>query len=147
MQFGRTWCVIVGLTAVVGCSRNETLPCQPEARYSTARSAPPVQIPDDLSPPDESDAIRLPADVAPAGPITAGECLEAPPPFSGDSRPFLSSEAEEGKQSRRERREARKAERAEASAAQPAAPAPSSEAPPPRQADPPPADDDRVIDN
>lgn len=147
MRFSCTWWVIVGLTAVAGCSRQETLPCQPEARYSTARSSPPVQIPDDLSPPDESDAIRLPADLAPVGSITAGECLETPPPFSGDSRPFLSSEETEG-QSRRQRREARKAERAEASAAQSeAAPASQSEAAPPERADPPPADDDRVIDN
>ena len=146
MRSTRTWCVIVGLAAVAGCSRNETLPCQPEARYSAARSAPPVQIPDDLSPPDESDAIRLPADIAPAGSITAGECLETPPPFSGDSRPFLTSEDTEG-QSRKQRREAKRAQRAEASAAQPAAPTSQSEAAPPKPADPPPADDDRVIDN
>jgi len=153
MGFGRTWCVIVasclivGFAAITGCSRGETLPCQPEARYSTARSAPPVQIPDDLSPPDESDAIRLPADDAPAGAIKAGDCLETPPPFSGDSRPFLTSE--DGKeQSRRQRREAKRAERAEASAAQPAAaPASQPEAAPPPQADPPPANDDRVISN
>ena len=147
MRFGRTWCVIVGFAAITGCSRGETLPCQPEVRYATARSAPPVQIPDDLSPPDESDAIRLPADVAPAGTITAGECLEAPPPFSGDSRPFLTTEDSEG-QSRKQRREAKRAERAEASAAQPAAaPASQPEAAPPKQPDPPPASDDRVISN
>ena len=153
MRFCRTWCVIVawcsivGVAAIAGCSRGETLPCQPEARYSTARSAPPVQIPDDLSPPDESDAIRLPAEAAPAVSITAGECLETPPPFSGDSRPFLTSE--DGKeQSRKQRREAKRAERAEASAAQPAAaPASQPEAAPAPQADPPPANDDRVISN
>jgi uncharacterized lipoprotein len=153
MRFGRTWCVIVAscsivvVAAITGCSRGETLPCQPEARYSTARSAPPVQIPDDLSPPDESDAIRLPADPTAAGAIKAGDCLETPPPFSGDSRPFLTSE--DGKeQSRRQRREAKRAERAEASAAQPAAaPASQPEAAPPPQADPPPANDDRVITN
>ena len=153
MRFGRTWCVIVawcvivGVAAITGCSRGETLPCQPEVRYATARSAPPVQIPDDLSPPDESDAIRLPAEAAPAVSITAGECLETPPPFSGDSRPFLTSE--DGKeQSRKQRREAKRAERAEASAAQPAAaPASPPEAAPPKQADPPPANDDRAIDN
>ena len=153
MRFGRTrcvivaWCSIVGVAAITGCSRGETLPCQPEARYSAARSAPPVQIPDDLSPPDESDAIRLPAEAAPAGPIKAGDCLETPPPFSGDSRPFLTSE--DGKeQSRKQRREAKRAERAEASAAQPeGAPASQPEAAPPPQADPPPASDDRVITN
>ena len=153
MRFCRTWCVIVawcsivGVAAIAGCSRGETLPCQPEARYSTARSAPPVQIPDDLSPPDESDAIRLPAEAAPAVSITAGECLETPPPFSGDSRPFLTSEDGKG-QSRKQRREAKRAERAEASAAQPAAaPASQPEASPAPPADPPPANDDRVISN
>ena len=155
MRFGRTWCVIVawclivGVAAITGCSRGETLPCQPEVRYATARSAPPVQIPDDLSPPDESDAIRLPADAVSAGSIKAGDCLETPPPFSGDSRPFLTSEdGKESGQSRKQRREAKRAERAEASAAQPAAaPASQPEAAPPKQPDPPPASDDRVISN
>ena len=113
----------------------ETSPCEPDARYSAARSAPPVQIPDDLSPPDESDALRLPPDSGDAGAQpTAGDCLEAPPSFFGESRPFeVSSEDDEG-ESRRERRERRRAERreAEAPAAEPA---------------PPPASDDRVIDN
>src|SRR5262245_65308685 len=109
MQLRRTWCVIVGLTAVAGCSRNETLPCEPEARYSMARSAPPVQIPDDLSPPDESDAIRLPTDVVPVGSITAGECVEKPPSFFGETRPFQTNAEEESRKSRREaRREAKR---------------------------------------
>jgi uncharacterized lipoprotein len=138
MRFCRTWCAIVGLAAVAGCSRQETLPCQPEARYSTARSAPPVQIPDDLSPPDESDAIRLPTEVGVGGSITAGECLETPPPFSGDSRPFVTEEPQ-----RQTRREARREARSET----PATPAGEPDAAPPPQVDPPPADNDRVIDN
>ena len=143
-------CVIVGLTAIASCSRQGTGPCEPEARYSTASSAQPVQIPDDLSPPDESDAIRLPTDVAAVGSITAGVCLEKSPPFFGDSRPFLTNaEAEESRKSRREaRREAKRAERGETSAApSAAAPASQPEASPPPQANPPPAGDDRVIDN
>jgi len=138
MHSCRTWCVIVGLAAVTGCSRQDPLPCTPEARYSSARSAQPVQIPDDLSPPNENDAIRLPPDPSPVASITAGDCLESPPPFFGDSRPFVTSaEAEQPEQSRRERR---RQERAEAPAAQPEA-APT---PPPQPA---PAGDDRVIDN
>jgi hypothetical protein len=137
MQPCRTWCVIVCVAAIAGCSRQETLPCQPELRYATARSAQPVQIPDDLSPPNESDAIRLPPVTSPAGSITAGECLEEPPPFSGDSRSFVSTDAE--KSPRQQRREARRQARAEAPAAeQEAAPAQPSDAP---------AGDDRVIDN
>src|SRR6187399_3045060 len=115
MGFGRTWCVIVasclivGFAAITGCSRGETLPCQPEARYSMARSAAPVQIPDDLSPPDESDAIRLPTDLAPVGSITAGDCVEKPPSFFGESRPFQTTAEEESRKSRREaRREAKR---------------------------------------
>ena len=89
------WFVIVGLTAIGGCSRQETTACEPDVRYSTARSAPPVQIPDDLSPPNENDALRLPPDVA-AAQTAAGECLEAPPSFFGESRPFrLSGDDEE----------------------------------------------------
>lgn len=148
MHGSRTLCVIVGLTAIAGCSRQQTGPCEPDARYSKASSALPVQIPDDLSPPDESDAIRLPTDVAAVASITAGVCLEKAPPFSGNSRPFL-AEPEESRKSRREaRREAKRAERGETSAApSEAAPASQPEASPPPQADPPPAGDDRVIDN
>jgi hypothetical protein len=139
MRSCRTWCVIVGLAAVTGCSRQETLPCQPEARYSTARSAQPVQIPDDLSPPNEADAIRLPPDASPAASITAGECLEVPPPFFGDSRPFVSSEDAE-QSPRQQRREARRQARQGTPAAEPA-PAPA------ESRDPAPPADDRVIDN
>jgi hypothetical protein len=148
MHGTRTLCVIVGLTAIAACSRQQTGPCEPDARYSKASSAPPVQIPDDLSPPDESDAIRLPTDVAAVASITAGVCLEKAPPFSGNSRPFL-AEPEESRKSRREaRREAKRAERGETSAApSEAAPASQSPASPPTQADPPPAGDDRVIGN
>jgi hypothetical protein len=137
MRFRRTWCAIVGLAAVGGCSRQQAAPCEPEARYSTARSAPPVQIPDDLSPPNESDALRLPPDSSGSATVTAGECLEAPPSFFGESRPFaVSADAEDDsrRQSRRERREARRADEA----------APQPEATP---AEPAPAGDDRVIDN
>jgi hypothetical protein len=139
MRCRRTWCVIVGLAAVAGCSRQETLPCQPEARYSTARSAQPVQIPDDLSPPNETDAIRLPPDASAVASITAGECLEAPPSFFGDSRPFAVGE-DSDKSPRQQRREAKRQARAEADAAAP-------EAAPAEPRDPAPAGDDRVIDN
>jgi hypothetical protein len=134
--------VVVGLAAVTGCSRQQTGPCEPEARYSTARSSQPVQIPDDLSPPDESDAIRLPADVAPVASITAGECLEAPPSFFGETRPFQTVEEDSRKARREARREAKRQERAAE-----AAPAAQPEAAPTEQRDPPPADGDRTSDN
>jgi len=80
--------VAVGITvAVTGCSREEELVCEPDARYSTAQSVQPVQIPDDLSPPDESDAIRLPPDVTANRSAPTQPCLETPPSFFGDQRP------------------------------------------------------------
>jgi hypothetical protein len=143
MRFRRiSSCAIFALAAVAGCSRQETVACEPEARYSTARSAPPVQIPDDLSPPDESDAIRLPSDVAPVSSITAGECLEAPPPFFGDARPLAAGSEGSDEPRRQSRREARRQARGET----PAAPAAQPEPAPAEQADPPPSED-RVIDN
>ena len=145
MRSTRALCVIVGLAAVTGCSRQQTAPCEPEARYSTARSAAPVQIPDDLSPPDESDAIRLPVDLAPVGSITAGDCVEKPPSFFGETRPFQTTAEEESRKSRREaRREAKREARAGESGA---APAPEPDAAPAERTDPPPAGADRTIDN
>jgi len=44
-----------------------------------------VQIPDDLSPPNESDALRLPPDAVVAASGREG-CLETPPAFSRDAR-------------------------------------------------------------
>jgi len=146
MRSTRALCVIVGLAAVTGCSRQQTAPCEPEARYSTARSAAPVQIPDDLSPPDESDAIRLPAaDLAPVGSITAGDCVEKPPSFFGESRPFQTTAEEESRKSRREaRREAKREARAGESGA---APATEPDAAPAERTDPAPPDGDRTIEN
>jgi hypothetical protein len=90
-------------------------------RYSTARSAQPMQIPDDLSPPNESDAIRLPPVAAEATSETKpGGCLDAPPSFFRDEMPF-------------QRRAADEPEEPEEPAAPPS--------------EPPPAAGDRVIDN
>ncbi len=125
-------CLLGGLAAVAGCSRMETSPCAPDVRYATARSAPPVQIPDDLSPPDASNALRLPPAAGVDGPVTAGECLETPPSFFGETRPFQVS-SDDG-ESRRERRERRRSERRQAE----------TPAPEPASA---PSEDDRVIDN
>jgi hypothetical protein len=47
-----------------------------------------VQIPDDLSPPNESDALRLPPDPGVSGTPTSGPCLQNPPSFFGESSPF-----------------------------------------------------------
>jgi hypothetical protein len=74
------------ICALTGCGRENTVACEATERYSTATSAPPVRIPDDLSPPDETDSLRLPAE---AGPTVAPTrpCLESPPGFYADGAP------------------------------------------------------------
>jgi hypothetical protein len=132
--------LLVALLTIAGCSRQESVACNSDPRYVAARSAPPVQVPDDLSPPNESDALRLPPVAAASG--AAGGCLQTPPSFFGESRPFQVS-AESNDLSRRERRQARREQRrdegGEATADRPAtAPAESRDAP---------AAEDRVIEN
>ena len=126
------WCSLVAfaaLAAIAGCSRQETVSCEPDTRYTTARSALPVQIPDDLSPPDEDDALRLPPDGGAVAQAAPEECLESPPSFFGESRPFQRS--------------------ADAEDEDKPAPLPDVrlELPPEQSAAPPPADGDRTIDN
>ena len=88
MRHRALWCSVVCVATIAGCSRQQTTTCDTDARYSAARSAPPVQIPDDLSPPNESDALRLPPDPGVSGTPTSGPCLQSPPSFFGESRPF-----------------------------------------------------------
>jgi hypothetical protein len=100
-----------------------------------------VQIPDDLSPPNEQDALRLPPLTVVSGPVVAGECLETPPPFFGESRPLSADSASTEEPSRRQsRRAARREARDEAPAQPETAPGESSEPAPT-------GDDERVIDN
>jgi hypothetical protein len=79
--------LLLGLALCASCSREPTKSCESSARYSTARSAPPVQIPGDLSPPDEGQAVRVPPDMGTSAERPTEECLEAPPTFSGGFRP------------------------------------------------------------
>ncbi len=69
---------------LAGCSHGDGLRCEPTERYAVSQSVGPVQIPDDLTPPDESDALQLPAPVTPND-QPAGGCLEDPPKFSRDN--------------------------------------------------------------
>jgi hypothetical protein len=121
MRHSKFLCLFVGLVATAGCSRQESVSCNTDPRYVTARSAPPVQIPDDLSPPNDRDALRLPPDVGAGARPTVGPCLQSPPSFFGESRPFQLSSDDD--------------------AAAPAAPAPAERSAPAVDAS------DRVIDN
>jgi predicted small secreted protein len=105
--------VALGCTFLVGCHRSNTSGCEDTRRYAKAVSASPVQIPDDLTPPSETDALRLPPvpnnNRAPTQP-----CLEDPPAFSeqirlgGRADPAKSGSDAAKEPSRRERRHQRR---------------------------------------
>jgi hypothetical protein len=116
--------VICGLS---GCGRDHTVACDATDRYAAASTAPPVRIPDDLSPPDESDSLRLPPEaVAPTAPTRP--CLQSPPGFYAEGAPGGT--------------------RLGNAPARPApTPAPATPAAAPEPSVPPPPGDDRQIDN
>ncbi len=109
--------VAVGLSCavLVGCHRTNTTGCEDTRRYAKAASASPVQIPDDLTPPSETDALRLPPVVTNSRPPTQ-PCLEDPPAFSdqirlggrADPATQKSDTGPSKKPSRRERRQQRR---------------------------------------
>jgi hypothetical protein len=86
MRSCTTLFLLLGLAVIAGCSREPTRDCASVVRYSTARSAPPVRIPSDLSPPNEEEALRLPPDLGASVDQPTEECLESPPSFTGGSR-------------------------------------------------------------
>jgi hypothetical protein len=109
--------IAVGLGCIwlVGCHRSNTSGCEDTKRYADAVSASPVQIPDDLTPPSETDALRLPPVVANSRAPTR-PCLEDPPAFSEQIQLGRSADAAKSgptagggrEPSRRERREQRR---------------------------------------
>ena len=72
--------VVIALTA--GCSRGETVKCAGGTAYQSAGSAGQLRIPDDLSVPDETEALRIPDQVAARDREDGVECLEYSPAFS-----------------------------------------------------------------
>lgn len=70
------------------CSGERGLRCEESTRYESSTTAPPIRVPDDLDPPDESEALVIPqvpeTELATASGEDEGECLETPPDFFGD---------------------------------------------------------------
>jgi hypothetical protein len=86
MRIAPTVAAAVLFCILSACSREHTLACEPTERYISATSSPPVQIPDDLSPPDESESLRLPPEGGTA-PARSQPCLETPPGFYAEGAP------------------------------------------------------------
>ena len=80
--------LVSGLLAVIasGCASTAAERCEPQERYEGAGSIAPLRIPDELAPPDETGALRIPLESAPDATETAvGHCIESPPPYQSPS--------------------------------------------------------------
>lgn len=84
-RLARLLVVPLSLLAVGACSGGGAR-CEDVMRYATSSTAAPIRVPEDLSLPDESDALQIPnappLDVP--DPEAASECLERPPEFFED---------------------------------------------------------------
>jgi uncharacterized lipoprotein len=82
--------VVVALAALaaVACSGEKGVRCDDSALYDSSNSSPPVRVPDDLTVPDESQALLIPGPPggSPEAAPTDG-CLESPPPYSQTANP------------------------------------------------------------
>jgi len=85
-----------------GCSRNAGFRCENPDRYTGAEEVAPLTIPDDLDPPSEVEALRIPqtgsttvasepgaSDAPQEGPADGDveSCTEAPPDFFQEGLP------------------------------------------------------------
>lgn len=77
----------VAVLCAAGCGRDALLRCENPERYSGSSERAPIRIPDDLSVPNESDALRIPpgerlvvVDEEEDEPVPE-PCLELPPDY------------------------------------------------------------------
>lgn len=78
---------LAGAVAVACSGGGDRMRCDEPGEYVTSRSAPPVRVPDGLSVPDETGALRVPpASSAPPTEQDSAEaaCLERPPDYFED---------------------------------------------------------------
>ena len=85
----RLLAVLIALAAaslVTGCGATR---CEKPDRYAGSGELPPVQVPDDLTPPDESRSLRIPqASARDRRKVSRrGPCLESPPDYFEGGQP------------------------------------------------------------
>ena len=80
---------IFAIWSLGGCAGRFALRCEDTERYTGSGQIPPARIPDDLSPPDQSESLQIPAPVE--GEVdqleSRGSCLESPPDYFGAGTP------------------------------------------------------------
>lgn len=79
----RTLLAVLGIATVAACGGEGAMRCESSSLYASSTSAPPVRVPDDLSVPDESQALQIPPgeSLPPKGKDDPPDCLEQPPEF------------------------------------------------------------------
>lgn len=70
--------------ALSGCSSREGFACINQAQYANAGSIPPLQVPEGLTPPDQTNALRIPPgpEFVPRDRDSEEPCIESPPRFT-----------------------------------------------------------------
>lgn len=78
------WIVpLIGLAGVIAaCSRGDTVRCEGGTLYREAQTVGQLRVPDDLSVPDETDALRVPGPTPQEEPPASTTCLELSPAYS-----------------------------------------------------------------
>lgn len=78
--------LVLSLAALAAaCSGERRMSCVDPERYETSTTSPPIRVPDDLTPPDESDALVIPqVPQTELSGVASEGCLEAPPDFFED---------------------------------------------------------------
>jgi uncharacterized lipoprotein len=113
----RTAAVLAAAAALAGCSRELTTICAGEGDYLGATTAAPIRVPEGLTVPDESEALRVPD--GPAAPNNLSGCLDAPPLYSEAPGAISTADEPSRRERRRERRATRDAEEASEAAQAP----------------------------
>jgi uncharacterized lipoprotein len=73
----------VATLLLAGCSRGEAVRCPGGTAYLDAGSAEALRVPDDLTVPEETDALRVPGQM-PAPDDPSVECLQYSPAYAGE---------------------------------------------------------------
>ena len=143
-RFAAASAALLIFSALCACSHGGAVACEPTSRYAGASTDGPVQIPDDLNPPDETESLRLPPDTGRTAQLSK-PCLETPPGFYADSAP---NNPRGGQGQRRNGAAATRPRQAApppaAAPAPPSAPSAGAQPPPPVAAPAPPATDGPV---
>ena len=81
--------IAVVVTGVLsGCGRMSAVRCEDPEYYAGSAEIEPVQVPEDLSLPDETESLQIPpAPLDNEVTETTGPCLESPPEFFEEASP------------------------------------------------------------